>query len=92
MIWIDGERLELQFISPLDVAFRVAGNPDARWHEELGSQCRQGEDVVWIDGERLFAERECSIRLLADRSDLPLVPIPTKPPVCNGMIRPGIPG
>ena len=63
---------ELQFISPLDVAFRVAGNPKRRRHEELGSQCRQGEDVVWIDGERLFAERECSIRLLADRSDLPL--------------------
>ena len=34
-------------------------------HEELDWQRHQGADIVGIDGERLFAEREGRIRLLA---------------------------
>ena len=29
-IWIEGERLGLQFVGPLEVAFRVAGNANLR--------------------------------------------------------------
>ena len=70
-IWIEGERLGHQFVGPLEVAFRVAGNAKHRRHQELDPQCRQGADIVGIDGERLFAERVCRIRLLADPSGLP---------------------
>ena len=70
-IWIDGERLRVQFVGPLEIAFRVAGNAKQRRREELDLQCHQGADIVGIDGERLFAERECRIRVLADPSGLP---------------------
>ena len=46
--------------------------PSAAGSEELDPQPHQGADIVGIDGERLFAERVCRIRLLADRSGLPL--------------------
>ena len=70
-IWIEGARLGHQFIGPLEVAFRVAGTTKRRPHEELLPQSHQGADIVGIDGERLFAERVCRIRLLADKSSLP---------------------
>ena len=70
-IWIEGERLGLQFVGPLEVAFGVAGNAKRRRQPELDPQRHQGADIVGIDGERLFAERVCCIRLLADPSGLP---------------------
>ena len=69
-IRIEGERLGLQFIGPLEVAFRVAGNAKRRPHPELDPQHLQGADILGIDDERLFAERICCIRLLADPSGL----------------------
>ena len=37
-IRIEGERLRLQFVGPLEVAFRVAGNAKRRRNEELDPQ------------------------------------------------------
>ena len=71
-IGIDGERLRLQFIGAIEVAFRVARNVQQRRHEELDSQRHQGADIVGIDGERLFAERVSRVRLLPDEARLPL--------------------
>ena len=65
-IWIEGEHLRLHFIGSLEVAFRVAGNAKQRRHQELDPQCLQGADIAGIDGERLFAERVCRIRFIAD--------------------------
>jgi hypothetical protein len=70
VIWIEGERLRLQFVGPLEVAFRVAGETKRRREPEFVAQHRQGADIVGIDGKRLFAERVC--RLLADWSGVKL--------------------
>jgi hypothetical protein len=34
-IWIEGERLRHQFVGPLELAFRVAGNTSLRPREEF---------------------------------------------------------
>ena len=70
LIWIEGERLRLQFVGPLEVAFRVAGDAKRRRQKNF-PPTHQGADIVGIDGERLFAERVSRIRLLADRPSLP---------------------
>src|SRR5208337_3950183 len=71
-IRIEGERLGHQFVGPLEIAFGVAGNTTLGRLEELPPQLHQGADIVGIDGERLFAERVCCIRLLPDPAGLPL--------------------
>jgi hypothetical protein len=54
-----------------------------------GPQYTQGADIVRIDGERLFAERECRIRLLADPSGLRKARIALKSQVLGVGIRRG---
>ena len=90
-IWIEGERLRLQFVGPLEVAFRVAGKAKRRRHQELDPQRHQGADIVGIDGERLFAERVCRIRLLADKSGLPLARVALESQVLGVAIGRGRP-
>jgi hypothetical protein len=50
----------------------VAGKANSRLSPRLDPQYHQSADIVGIDGERLFAERVCRIRLLADKSGLPM--------------------
>ena len=70
-IWIEGEGLRREFIGPLKVAFRVAGRAKHCRHEELPPKYRQGADIVGIDGERLFAQRNGGISRFADKSAFP---------------------
>ena len=70
----------LQFVGPLEVAFGVAGSASLPPREELDPQYHQGVDIVGVDGERLFAERVCCIRLLADPSGLVRSPLGIEAP------------
>jgi hypothetical protein len=88
---VEGERLRLQFVGPLKVAFRVTGKASLPERQELGSQIHQGADIVGIDGERLFAERVCRIRFLADPSGLPRVCVALESQVLGVGFRRGSP-
>ena len=67
-IWIEGERLRINSSARLRSAFGSALKPNDDRKSELDGQKAQGEGVVGIDRERLFAETVTRFRLLAEIS------------------------
>src|SRR5208337_3948361 len=64
--WIEGEHFRHQFVAPLEIGLRGGAEVVRDRLPVLDRQKGQGINIVGIDGERLFAETETRLRLLAD--------------------------